>query len=147
MCIIMFHLNYLEVGTNLKSGINLGLSAYKKSKSHDERLLAQQNDASTDPEKKKFRRSFSQGNIFDKISGFNRLTTINNTLNNNNNMSKEKINLNKLVSNDVSISPCYKFDGRSDNLSKSSSVVDSTEKNNKTRLVEDTFITTGKSGF
>ena len=138
----MFHFRNLEVDNHLKSGINLELSTYKKSNSRDERSLPL-NDVLTDPETKKFRRSFSQGNIFDKISGFNRLTSINNSLNNNN-VSKENINLSKLVSKDVSISPCFKFDKKLDKSSKTSAESNDSEKNTKTRLVEHDLITTGR---
>ena len=125
-----------------KGGMKLGLSYPKKSKSNDETSFEISNDIPADLDKKKFRRSFSQGNIFDKFSGINRFSTAINSINNNNE-SKDNTNLSKLVSNDVSISPCFKFGGLSDKSSKASSETDSSEKSFKTKSFDDNLTTQG----
>ena len=67
-----------------KGGMKLGLSYPKKSKSNDETSFEIANDIPADSDKNKFRRRFSQGNIFDKFRGINRFSTAINSINNNN---------------------------------------------------------------
>ena len=137
-------LNYLELGGQIKSGLKYGLLPYKKSKSHDEASFAS-TDVSSDPDKKKFRRSFSQGNIFEKISGMNRISTAINSLNNNH-ISQKDNNLAKLVPKDISISPCFKIDGLSvsdKSSSKASSEADTLERSDKSKAIEDNLINKG----
>ena len=137
-------LNYLELGVQIKSGLKYGLLPYKKSKSHDEATFAS-NDVSSDSDKKKFRRSFSQGNIFEKINGISRFSTKMNSLNNNN-ISQEDNNLAKLVPKDISISPCFKINGISisdKSSSIASSEADTSVRNDKSKAIEDNLINKG----
>ena len=137
-------INYLELGGQIKSGLKYGLLPYKKSKSHDEATFAS-NDVSSDPDKKKFRRSFSQGNIFEKINGISRFSTKMNSLNNNN-ISQEDNNLAKLVPKDISISPCFKINGISisdKSSSIASSETDTSERSDKSKAIEDNLIIKG----
>ena len=129
-----------------KGGMKLGLSYPKKSKSNDETSFEISNDIPADSDKKKFRRSFSQGNIFDKFSGINRFSPAINSINNNNE-SKDNTNLSKLVSNDVSISPCFKFGGMSEKSSKASSDADNSEKSFKAKSFDESFPTPGTSTY
>ena len=137
-------INYLELGVQIKSGLKYGLLPYKKSKSHDEATFAS-NDVSSDSDKKKFRRSFSQGNIFEKINGISRFSTKMNSLNNNN-ISQEDNNLAKLVPKDISISPCFKINGISisdKSSSIASSEADTSERSDKSKAIEDNLINKG----
>ena len=137
-------IDYLELGGQIKSGLKYGLLPYKKSKSHDEATFAS-NDVSSDSDKKKFRRSFSQGNIFEKINGISRFSTKMNSLNNNN-ISQEDNNLAKLVPKDISISPCFKINGISisdKSSSIASSEADTSERGDKSKAIEDNLINKG----
>ena len=92
-----------------------GMLPYKKSKSNDERISTQSVD-SCDLDKTKFRRSFSQGNIFENINVANMGPITNG--NSSNGAEKESKNYSRHMLEGVSIIPCFKMDDKSSSLSK-----------------------------
>ena len=88
---------------------------YVKSKSNGERISTQSVDL-CDLERTKFRRSFSQGNIFEKIN-VAKLGSITNGKSSNG-ADKESKKYSHPILEGVSIIPCFKMDDKSSSLSK-----------------------------
>ena len=121
-------------------GMSHGILPYKKSKSNDERISAQSVD-SCDLDKTKFRRSFSQGNIFENIN----VTSLGPITNGNssNGGDKEGKNYGHPMLEGVSIIPCFKMDDKSSSLSKLSLNNGSTVHKNQDKSPTDSLSVSG----
>ena len=100
---------------NSNAGTGHGMLPYKKSKSHDERISTTSVN-SCDLERIKFRRSFSQGNIYEKTTVTN-LGPITNGKSDTD-TDKESKKCGRHILGDVSIIPCFKVDDASTAPSK-----------------------------